>query len=173
MKREHSLNGSLREFDSKDFESVYRVINEAARAYKAVLPADAYHEPQMNRDELLQEIRRVRFLLYSENNRVIGVMGYEYVRDVALIRHAYVMPEAQRKGIGSLMLAKVEQTITASRKVNRIIIGTYKTATWAISFYRKYGYRESPDSQTAMTKYYDIPPIQQLNSLTLEKGFVY
>jgi GNAT superfamily N-acetyltransferase len=168
MDREHRLNGSIREFDSADFEGVYGVINEAARAYRAVLPAEAYHDPQMTRDELLREVRRIKFLLYSENNRVLGVMGYEYVHDVALIRHAYVLPEAQRKGVGNL-LAKVEEAITKSRRVNRIIIGTYKTATWAISFYRKHGYHESASPETALTKYYDIPLIQRLNSLTLEK----
>ena len=123
----------------------------------------------MPMEELLQEMKRVAFLAYAENDETIGVMGYEYIGDVALIRHAYVRPGAQRKGIGGILLKQIEDTIEKSGKTNRIVIGTYTAASWAISFYERHGYRKSADPQSLLTKYYDIPEVQRLNSLTLEK----
>lgn len=119
--------------------------------------------------ELQQEMKRVSFLAYQEGDKVLGVMGYEFVVDAALIRHAYVLPESQRKGIGSLLLKRAEGTIAKSLGATRIIIGTYTNASWAVSFYEKHGYRKSANSQEILVKYYDIPEIQRTNSLTLEK----
>jgi GNAT superfamily N-acetyltransferase len=163
------LTGNVRECDSTDTDVIYRVINEAAKAYKPVLPPGVYHEPQMSMDELLGELERVKFLAYTEQGRVLGVMGYEFVGEVALIRHAYVLPKAQRKGIGALLLTLAEDAIAKSGWVRRIVIGTYAAASWAISFYEKHGYRKSPDPQTVLRNYYRIPEIQSLNSLTLWK----
>jgi len=115
-------------------------------------------------------MKRVSFLAYEENGCVLGVMGYEFVEDVALIRHAYTRPESQARGIGTLLLTRIEHTIMNSNMATRIIIGTYAKASWAISFYQKHGYRESNNSQEILAKYYEIPEVQRLNSLTLEKS---
>jgi GNAT superfamily N-acetyltransferase len=163
------LHGIIRECNQADADTLYRVINEAAKAYQPVLAAAAYHEPQMTMNELLRELERVKFLAYTESAEVLGVMGYEYVGDVALIRHAYVRPEAQRKGIGSLLLERTEETILKSGRVSRIIIGTYTAALWAVSFYEEHGYRKSKNPQSVLGKYYEIPEVQALNSLTLER----
>ncbi len=149
---------------------IYQVINEAAKAYEPVLPPHVYHEPQMPMDELQREIRRVSFLAYEENGNLLGVMGYESIEDVTLIRHAYIRPGSQRRGIGSLLLRRIEDMIAKSNRANRIVIGTYIGASWAISFYEKHGYRKSSNPQEILLKYYDIPEIQRLNSLTLEKS---
>ncbi len=119
--------------------------------------------------ELQREMKRVAFLAYEEDGEVLGVMGYEFVADVALIRHAYVLPESQRKGIGSLLLKRIEDTMAKSPGATRIIIGTYITASWAVSFYEKHGYRKSGNPQEILVKYYDISEVQRMNSLTLEK----
>ena len=124
----------------------------------------------MTMDELQQEMKRVIFLGYEEEGGVLDVMGYEFVEGVALIRHAYTRPESQGRGIGTLLLSRIEGTIANSNRATRIIIGTYTNASWAISFYQKRGYRESSNPQEILTKYYDIPEVQRLNSLTPEKG---
>lgn len=164
-----SLRGTVRECSRGDVEVIYRIINEAAKAYEPVLPPHVYYDPQMTMDELQREMQRVSFLAYEENGRVLGVMGYEFVEDVALIRHAYTRAESQGRGIGTLLLTRIEATIANSSRATRIIIGTYTKASWAISFYQKRGYKESSNPQEILVKYYDIPEIQRLNSLTLEK----
>ncbi len=169
MSKSTSPRGAVRECVSQDIDAIFEVINEAAKAYKPVLPHDAYHEPQMPLEELKRELRRVRFLAYEDEGRILGVMGYEHIGEIALIRHAYVRHEAQRKGIGTLLLKQVEDAIISTKRADRIIIGTYTGASWAISFYEKHGYRKSSNPQEILTKYYDIPEVQRLNSLTLEK----
>ena len=121
-------------------------------------------------EELQKEFKRVKFLAYEENGKMLGVMGYEYVEDVALIRHAYTSPGEQRKGIGSVLLDRIENSITLSKKAKRIVIGTYARASWALSFYEKHGYQKSSNPQEILARYYDIPEVQRLNSLTLEKS---
>ena len=166
------LKGSVRELAARDIDTMYEIINEAAKAYGQVLPPQAYHEPQMPMNELRREIERIRFFVYEENGELLGVIGYEYVEDVALIRHAYVRPGAQRKGIGTLLLHHIESIIMQSQRTMKIIIGTYTTATWAISFYEKHGYRKSTNPQHILARYYDIPEVQRVNSLILEKDLV-
>ena len=159
----------MRHCTQEDLEIILQIINEAAKAYGAVLPPPVYHEPQMAMEELQREIKRVSFLAYEENGNMLGVMGYEFLDDVALIRHAYTRPTSQGRGIGTLLLRRIEEIITDSNKASRIIIGTYTLATWAIAFYERHGYRKSRNPQEILTKYYDIPEVQRLNSLTLEK----
>jgi GNAT superfamily N-acetyltransferase len=164
-----SQRGAIRQCVSQDINTIFKVINEAAKAYESVLPPEAYHETQMPMEELRREFKRVKFLAYEENYQILGVMGYEFIEDVALIRHAYVRPEFQRRGIGSLLLNRIEDLIAKSRRSKTIIIGTYTGASWAISFYERHGYRKSVNPHEILTRYYDIPRVQRLNSLTLEK----
>jgi GNAT superfamily N-acetyltransferase len=160
----------IRPCSKEDLAAILQTINEAAKAYQAVLPRNVYHAPQMTMDELQKETKRVSFLAYVENRKMLGVMGYEFIDNVALIRHAYTLPKSQGRGIGSHLLKRTEDIITNSTKATRIIIGTYTRASWAIRFYEKHGYHKSSNPQEILVKYYDIPEVQRLNSLTLEKG---
>ena len=75
------------------------------QAYKGTIPADRWHEPYMSMDEMKDEIAKgVCFHGYYLDGNLIGVMGIQDVKDVTLIRHAYVLTKFRSKGIGRQML---------------------------------------------------------------------
>jgi GNAT superfamily N-acetyltransferase len=84
-------------------------------------------------------------------------MGIQSVRDVDLIRHAYILPVSQRRGIGGALLEHLRQS---SRR--RILIGTWEAADWAIRFYQRHGFElVAPARKTALLKtYWNIPDRQ-------------
>ena len=159
----------IRRLIEREISDALRVINDAARAYKKVLPPHVYKEPQMTLHEFLEEARRMRFFVVEDEARIIGVIGCEYVKDVALIRHAYIKPRYQRRGIGSLLLQHLENLIRGENRTSRIIVGTYTNAYWAVDFYRKHGYKPVSDHEATLRKYYVIPDVQRENSMALEK----
>lgn len=84
---------------------IEEIINTAAAKYRGVIPEDCWHDPYMGRTELSNEIAQgVEFWGWEETGLLIAVMGVQDVKDVTLIRHAYVLPEYQGRGIGSLLL---------------------------------------------------------------------
>ena len=81
--------------------AVFDVINQAAIAYKGKIPCDLWKEPYMPHEELEEEITSgVQFYGWKESKTLKAVMGIQSVTDVTLIRHAYVLPSEQRKGLG-------------------------------------------------------------------------
>jgi N-acetylglutamate synthase-like GNAT family acetyltransferase len=119
-----------------DFDAICEIINDAAQAYKGIIPADRWHEPYMPQDQLQREIAAgVNFWGMEENGRLIGVMGIQDKGDVTLIRHAYVRSLLRNRGTGSKLLRFLE-----SMTQKPILIGTWADATWAVAFYRKNGY---------------------------------
>jgi GNAT superfamily N-acetyltransferase len=97
-----------------------------------VILADQWHEPYMPREELDGEIAAgVTFWGYQEDGALVGVMGFQSVRDVDLIRHAYVLQAAQRRGIGGALFSHLRRLST-----RRTLVGTWDAADWAIRFYR-------------------------------------
>ncbi len=159
----------IRKFRWEDTFMVLGIINEAAKAYGKVLKPPVYHEPQMTLDEFLCEANRIKFFVAEMNGKIVGVAGYEYVKDVALIRHVYVKPEYQRKGIGTALLKHLESLIVKEDKTEKLIVGTYNAAYWAIAFYQKHGYGIVENSNIILKKYYNIPDIQRENSIALKK----
>lgn len=157
----------IRECGSADLPEMFAVINEAARVYRTILDPGHYHEPYMSMDELAGEAARVRFYAAVDaGGAILGVMGLERVKDVALIRHGYVRPDNQRRGIGSALLRHLEALAGA---VPRIIIGTYRDNAWAQAHLVKHGYSVAPDSDGVLELYYDIPPLQRTTSIAYEK----
>lgn len=141
------------------------VINDGARAYAGVIPADRYHEPYMARDALSREIASgVEFWLDDRDGAVDGIMGIQDVKDVTLIRHAYVRMAAQRRGIGTKLL---EHLLGSTRRP--VLIGTWKAATWAIDFYRHHGFDRVPDDDVPglLRRYWSIPDRQIETSVVL------
>jgi len=153
----------IRQCHTEDVERIYFIINQAATAYQGVIPADCYHEPYMSREELTGEMKRVTFLGWETNGELAGVMGMEPVRDVTLIRHAYVLPQWQRQGIGSKLLGQVKR----QANTRRLLVGTWADAWWAIAFYRKHGFRLLPDKDKLLSTYWDIPQRQIETSVVM------
>src|SRR4051812_27599193 len=119
-----------------DVPAIDEIINEAARAYRGHVPDDCLHDPYMSRDALLREMASgVRFSGWEEDGQLLGVMGIQDVKDVSLIRHAYVRSSAQGKGIGSKLLTHL--TASATRP---LLVGTWAAAQWAIRLYERHGF---------------------------------
>ena len=121
----------------------------------------------MSREEFEEESGRVRFYVAEDaTGVVVGVMGLEHVKDVALIRHGYIRPDRQRQGVGEGLLLHLEGLAgTASR----IIIGTYRDNRTAQAHLLKHGYRQVADSDAVLRDYYEIPEAQRRGSLAFEK----
>ena len=152
---------------STDFDSILSVVNDAAEAYKGVIPEERWKEPYMSAEELRREIESgVEFYGWTENNALMGVMGIQPVNDVTLIRHAYVVTSRQRRGIGKKLLNHLEDLT----KTSQILVGTWEAAHWAISFYEKNGFRLVPKEEKNMLlrKYWNIPERQIETSVVLE-----
>jgi GNAT superfamily N-acetyltransferase len=151
----------------KDFQAIFQVVNDAAQAYRGKIPADRWKEPYMPQEELQEEIRSgVQFYGYSENDKLIAVMGIQPVDDVTLIRHAYTLTSQQRKGIGEKLLSH----LLPLAQTSRILVGTWETAPWAIKFYEKHGFRllSRQETNILLKKYWKIPERQVETSIVLE-----
>ncbi len=155
----------IRNCYAEDFAAVLEVINDGARAYKGVIPADRWHEPYMSAEELSAEIAAgVAFRGWESGGGLMGVMGTQAVDDVTLIRHAYVRTAHRRQGIGSRLL----RDLTAGSQ-RPILIGTWAAATWAIDFYRQHGFEVVPaaDIPVLLKRYWSIPERQIETSVVL------
>jgi GNAT superfamily N-acetyltransferase len=151
-----------------DFHEICAVINDAASAYRGVIPADRWHEPYMREEDLRCELAAgVMFWGWAERGEILGVMGLQEVRDVALIRHAYTRTAHRRQGIGGRLLAHVR------RQSHRpLLIGTWQAAAWAIRFYEKHGFRQVPpeEKDRLLRTYWDIPERQIETSVVLAQA---
>src|SRR3990172_4841547 len=145
---------SIRPLAASDGEAAVAVVNTAAGWYREILDTDEMHEPEMSLDEWLAEARRMTWYGAFEGDNLVAVMGLEYAGDVALLRHAYVLPHRQRQGVGSLLFDHLERQ---THGVERIIVGTYAANYKARSALEKGGYRLSPDPEAILRRYYQIP----------------
>lgn len=133
----------IRPCTEKDLPAIFAIVNDAAQAYRGVIPADCWHEPYMPMEELEREIGDgVAFWGYLSGGELAGVMGIQERGAVTLIRHAYVRTAERRKGIGETLLRHLEGLTPKP-----ILIGTWAAATWAIGFYEKNGYRLLPRAE--------------------------
>lgn len=141
------------------------IVNAAAVAYRGVIPADRWHEPYMPAAALDGEIAAgVAFWGYESRGELLGVMGIQPVRDVVLIRHAYVAPGSQRSGVGGALLEHLAGSTTRRR-----LVGTWAAAEWAIRFYRRHGFELVPPAPAAelLRSYWSIPERQVAASVVL------
>ena len=151
--------------ETKDFTTIHEIINDAAIAYKGIIPDDRWQEPYMSEEELRKQISEgVEFWNYKEGNEIIGVMGIQFKKDVTLIRHAYIRTAARNKGIGGKLLKHLVDMAKTP-----ILIGTWADAFWAINFYKKHDFRVlSDDEKNKLLKlYWSIPERQIETSIVL------
>jgi GNAT superfamily N-acetyltransferase len=148
-----------------DFPAIEAVINEAARAYRGIIPPDCWHEPYMTSAALKAEIEAgVHFWGWEDCGALIGVMGIQHVRDVTLIRHAYVRATYQHRGIGGALLSAL-----ADQARGPLLVGTWAAAAWAVRFYERHGFRlASPaEKDRLLSTYWSIPLRQKETSVVL------
>ena len=156
---------AIRRSVDRDFAAMLSIINDAARAYRGVIPEDRWHEPYMPAHELASEIASgVVFWVAEQEGRLAGLMGIQDKGDVALVRHAYVAPTTQRGGLGTALLHHVEGLTDKP-----ILIGTWAAASWAIDFYRRNGFTlvSTTEKDRLLKKYWSIPARQVETSVVL------
>ena len=155
----------IRKCADSDFEVILEIINDAAQAYKGVIPVDCWHEPYMSREELKHEIEdRVCFWGFEDEDALIGVMAIQDKGNVTLIRHAYLRSNKRNQGMGTRLLRFLESTTQKP-----VLIGTWTDATWAIAFYKKNGYRllSEEEKNQLLRKYWTITERQVVTSVVL------
>lgn len=155
----------IRQSADADFAAILEIINDAAVAYRGVIPADRWHEPYMSANDLQKEIvDGVVFWVAEHEGRMAAVMGIQDKGDVALVRHAYVAPTTQRSGVGTKLLRHVEGLVDKP-----ILIGTWASASWAIEFYRRNGFTllSTRQKDQLLQTYWSISPRQIETSVVL------
>ena len=158
----------ISEYKKTDTSKILNIINDASIKYKGVIPDDCWKEPYMSEQELIDEFSDgVRIYGYNHNNELIGVIGIQEVKDVVLIRHAYTLSSFQGKGAGSALL----EYLLKKNLNSRLLVGTWKDATWAIRFYEKFGFilHTKEEKTLLLKKYWKIPSKQIENSVVLER----
>jgi GNAT superfamily N-acetyltransferase len=156
---------NIRLCGDRDLATMLAIVNDAAVAYRGVIPADRWHDPYMPEAELRDEIAAgVQFWGLETGEGLIGVMGMQPVRDVELIRHAYVRPDRQRHGVGAELIEHLRR-----RSTRRMLVGTWAAATWAISFYQRHGFElvAPPRAGEVLRSYWTIPERQIDTSVVL------
>ena len=158
----------ISEYKKSDISKILHVINDASLKYKGVIPDNCWHEPYMSEQELIDEFNnQVRMFGYNHNNKLTGVIGIQTVKDVILIRHAYTLTSCQGKGTGSALL----EYLLKKDQNCRLLVGTWRKATWAIRFYEKFGFilHAKEQSTLLLKKYWKIASKQIENSVVLER----
>ena len=159
----------ISEYIKNDSSKILYVINDAAAKYKGIIPNNCWSVPYMSEQKLFDEFSGgVRMFGYNLNNKLIGVIGIQEVKDIVLIRHAYTLTSYQGKGTGSALL----KYLLKRNQNSHLLVGTWRKATWAIRFYEKFGFVLHPKKQSIqlLKKYWKIPLKQIKNSVVLERN---
>ena len=163
------MKNKIKELDKEDyFSKILHIINNAAARYKGTIPDDCWKEPYMPKDELENEYKNgVQMFGYFYNDELVGVIGFQEIKDVVLIRHAYTLIQYQDKGIGSSLL----KYLLEKNSNSRLLVGTWINAKWAIKFYEKFGIilHSAEQSTLLLKKYWHVSSNQIENSVVLEK----
>ena len=157
----------IRRCGVEDLAAILAIVNAAAEAYRGVIPGDRWREPYMEREELEAEIADgVAFWGYEADGELVGVMGIQALEEVDLVRHAYVAPGRQGRGIGGELIAHLQRLTD-----RQVLVGTWAAAEWAIRFYRRHGFEQvTPEQKERLLRtYWTIPERQIETSVVLAK----
>lgn len=160
-----NATGKVRACRDDERASILAIVNAAAEAYRGVIPSDRWHDPYMSGEELASELAAgVLFWGYEDDGRLIGVMGFQHRGEVELIRHAYVLPDSQRSGIGGALLRHLRDL-----SARRMLVGTWAAADWAIRFYQRHGFVlvSAAAKVTLLKTYWTVPDRQIETSVVL------
>jgi GNAT superfamily N-acetyltransferase len=155
----------IRPCEDSEIDQVWSIINDGAQAYRGVIPADRWKEPYMSREELRHQIGEgVEFWGYEEEGPLLAVMGTQQVKDVTLIRHAYVLSSHQKRGIGGQLLTWLRGLTS-----NPVLIGTWRDAVWAVRFYERQGFVrvDNQEKDRLLRRYWNVPQRQIETSIVL------
>jgi len=155
----------IRRCTDADLSTIALIINEAAEAYRGVIPPDCWHQPYMSRTALEAErAAGVNFSGWEYSNTLVGVMGLQKVRGATLVRHAYVRPAHQGRGIGGALL-----TALGSQADRPLFVGTWAAAEWAIRFYERHCFHRfsMEEKDRLLRDYWSIPSRQRETSVVL------
>jgi GNAT superfamily N-acetyltransferase len=155
----------IRRCNNEDFHSIYEIINDAAQAYRGVIPEDRWHDPYMSLNELQVELDAgVSFWGYEQEGELLGVMGIQFKGDVYLIRHAYIRTAFRNRGFGSMLLRHLYEPLEKP-----VLIGTWSDAVWAVRFYQKNGFYlvAKEEKDRLLQKYWSVPERQIETSVVL------
>jgi GNAT superfamily N-acetyltransferase len=155
----------IRPCEEQELEQIWEIVNDGAQAYRGVIPADRCANPYMSKDELRGQIEEgVVFWGYEEGGRLLAVMGMQCVKDVTLIRHAYVRSDEQQRGIGSHLLTHLRSMVSGP-----VLIGTWEAAAWAIRFYERHGFSRvsQQEKDRLLRTYWSVPKRQIETSVVL------
>ena len=158
----------IKKYTKNDTSKILHVINDSSLRYKDIIHDNCWHEPYMSEQELIDEFGYgVRMFGYHYNNKLIGVIGNQKIKAVILIRHAYTLTSYQGKGTGSALL----EYLLKKNQNSRLLVGTWRNATWAIRFYARFGFilHAKEQSILLLKKYWKIPSKQIKNSVVLER----
>jgi GNAT superfamily N-acetyltransferase len=162
------MPASIRLCTPDERDRIFEIVNQAAQAYRDTIPADRWHEPYMPMEQLEGEIADgVAFWGYEIDGELVGVMGIQTVRDVDLIRHAYVLAGQQGRGVGSALIKHLREIATRP-----MLVGTWADAKWAIRFYERHGFKLAThdEKERLLRKYWKIPERQIETSVVLTDG---
>ena len=112
----------INEYTKSNCSEILYVVNDAAVRYKNIIPDNCWHEPYMSERELLGEFEDgVQMFCYLHNNKLIGVIGVQEIKDVVMIRHAYTLTAYQGKGTGNALL----KYLLNNHQNSRLLVGTW------------------------------------------------
>lgn len=152
----------IRKLTAADRSAIHDVINAAAEKYRGVIPEESDTDPYMPMAELMDAMNGMEFFGAGEDS-LVGVIGVQERDDVSLIRHLYVRPADQRQGIGTALL----ETAIDRADSGTILVGTWKTADWAIAFYRRNGFANLGTEIDLLSRYWAVPEHQMAASVVI------